>query len=258
LAVDGEQVGILIREGEEETDEALVDGVAAAAQLALANVRLQNQARQRIQELASSRRRLVEAADAERSRIHQELDIGVGQRLTKAEALLFGLADNGSPSDATLELVDEVRTVSVELSEFTAGIGSRSLVADGLGPAVAGLAQRSLIPIAIDIPADRWPTLVETTAYFVCSEGLANAAKHARASRISVRVTPQLGWLELEILDDGSGGADVADGSGLRGLADRVEAIGGSLRVEDRLGGGTRLLAALPFSGALGRSNEPS
>jgi signal transduction histidine kinase len=249
LEVDGERVGILIRDGQAETDEALVDGVAEATRLVLANVRLQNQARQRIQDLASSRLRLVEAADAERSRIHQELDIGVGQRLTKAEALLSGLAEDGVPSDATRELLDDVHSVTAELSDFAAGIGSGSLLADGLRRAVTGLVQRSPIPIDIDIPADRWPTLVETTAYFVLSEGLANAAKHAHASRITVHVTRRPVQLDLEILDDGIGGADTAGGSGIRGLADRVEAIGGFLRVEDRVSGGTRLVATLPLMG---------
>ena len=99
---------------------------------------------------------------------------------------------------------------------------------------------------------------METTAYFVCSEGLANAAKHARASRISVRVTRVAHHLDLEILDDGGGGADVAGGSGIRGLADRVEAIGGSLWVEDRPTGGTRLVAALPLVDALDPTLDPT
>ena len=251
LTVGGEQVGVLLREGDEETDEALADGVAVATRLALANARLQSQARERVQELARSRRRLVEAADAERSRIHRELEVGVGQRLDRADGLLSGLAEGGGgPVETTRELIDELRTVIAELDQFTLGIGSSSLVADGLRPAVARLARRSPISIDIDIPADRWPSLVEATAYFVCSEGLANAGKHAHAARISVRAARRGAFLDLEILDDGLGGADTAGGSGLRGLADRVEATGGSLRVEDRPTGGTRLLATLPLEGA--------
>ena len=136
-----------------ETDEALVDGVAVAAQLAIANARLQRQARRRIKDLASSRQRLVAAADEERSRIHQELDVGVGQRLAKAEALLSGASRNDEdPSDVTRELVDEVRSSMTELRELMAGIGAGSRVADGLGPAVARLVKGSPIPIDIDIP----------------------------------------------------------------------------------------------------------
>lgn len=251
LKVDGEQVGILISEGEAETDEALVKGVSAAARLALSNARLQMQARRRITELASSRRRLIDAADAERSRIHHELEIRVGRHLTSAEALLVGFAASGGPSAVTDELVDGLHGVTAELTEFTVGIGSGWVVADGLAAAVTRLAQHSSIPIDIDIPADRLPTLVETTAYFVCSEGLANAAKHARATRISVRAKQESGHLDLEVVDNGNGGADVAGGSGIRGLADRVEAIGGSLLVEDRPTGGTRLHAALPLEDAL-------
>ena len=123
---------------------------------------------------------------------------------------------------------------------------------------MARLAKGSPIPIDIDIPGDRWPPHVETTAYFVCCEGLANAAKHAHASRVSVRVGKQSGHLELEILDNGRGGADIAAGSGLRGLADRVEAIGGSLAVEARLSGGTRLVAVLPLIGAPEPAAGPS
>ena len=231
--MDGEQVGILIRAGEGETDEALVDGVAVAARLALANARLQNQARQRIQELAESRLRLVEAADAERSRIHQELDVGVGQRLTKAEALLSELAEDGDPSDATQELLDEVRSVNAELSDFTAGIGSGSLVADGLGPAVAGLVAALADPDRHRHPGGSLANARGDDSVFRLLRGT-RECRQARPcipdQRPRHATTCQL---DLEILDDGHGGADTAGGSGLRGLADRVEAIGGSLRVED-------------------------
>ena len=137
LAVDGEEVGILIRAGEVETDEALVEGVAAAAQLAIANARLQRQARRTINDLATSRQRLLAAADEERSRIDQELEVGVGQRLAKAERLLTQQAETDEEDQVSRKLVDELRLVSDELRELTDGLGAGSRVTGGLGPAVA-------------------------------------------------------------------------------------------------------------------------
>ena len=137
LAVDGEEVGILIRAGEVETDEALVEGVAAAAQLAIANARLQRQARRTINDLATSRQRLLAAADEERSRIDQELEVGVGQRLAKAERLLTQQSETDEEDQVSRKLVDELRLVSDELRELTDGLGAGSRVTGGLGPAVA-------------------------------------------------------------------------------------------------------------------------
>ena len=193
LAVDGEQVGILIRAGEGETDEALVDGVAAAAQLALANARLQRRPAAGSTSLAASRRRLVGAADAERSRIDQELEVGVGQRLAKAERLRSPATRNRRRTTESVRSSSTSFASSVaELREFIGrpwiGIarGRRARARRSPGSRSARRSRSTSTSLA-----DRWPTLVETTAYFVCSEGLANAAKHAHASRISVHVTQQ-------------------------------------------------------------------
>jgi signal transduction histidine kinase len=123
----------------------------------------------------------------------------------------------------------------------------RTLTEAGLAAALAELGEQSPVPVQVRVLAERLPTTVEAAVYFVCSEALANVAKHAKASQVGVRVERQGGLVVLEVQDDGVGGADPA-GSGLRGLADRVEALQGRLGVESPLGGGTRLLAEIPLS----------
>jgi hypothetical protein len=247
LTVGEERVGILIRDARTYVDDTLIDGVSAAAQLAIANARLHADARDGLRGLAASRRRVVEAADAERSRIRTELEEGMERRLATAERLLGGPGDDGrSPNDGR-SFVNEIRAIRAELAQLTLGIGSSVLLANGLAAAVAELVRSSSVPIELEIPARRWPGNVELTAYFVCSEGLANAARHSSATAIGVRVIDHLRLLEVEVVDNGIGGADPAGGSGLRGLADRVEAIGGALQVEGARSGGTRLIATLPL-----------
>ena len=240
LTSGANRIGVLVRNDTSETDEALVASVAAAAQLALTNARLQAETRRRIDELAASRRRLVEAADVQRSRINRELETGAELRLANAEALLTG------PGGDT-DLLDEARAAASMVREFARGIGATPLVRDGLVPAIGELVRRSPVPVSVELDTDRLPSVVETTAYFVCSEGLANVAKHARASRVTIHGRRRNGWFDLEIADDGVGGARLAGGTGLRGLADRVEALGGRLTIETRQGRGTRIGASLPL-----------
>ncbi len=134
-----------------------------------------------------------------------------------------------------------------QLAELSDGLGPASALADGLGPALDRLAAQSSVPAVADGPVGRLPPLVEATAFFVCSEGLANVAKHAHASRVSIRAREVDGRLFVEVVDDGVGGATPSPGSGLDGLRQRVETTGGRLTIEDRREGGTRLLAELPI-----------
>jgi signal transduction histidine kinase len=115
--------------------------------------------------------------------------------------------------------------------------------------ALSYLAERAPFPVDVTVPQERFPPAVEAAIYFVCSETLANTTKHAKASRVTIRITRTAGRLTVEVSDDGIGGADFSAGSGLRGLGDRVEALGGHLRLESPVGIGTRILAEIPFGG---------
>jgi signal transduction histidine kinase len=121
-----------------------------------------------------------------------------------------------------------------------------TLTEHGLGASVRELAERSPVTVEVAVPATRFPPTVEAAAYFICAESLTNVAKHAEASRVHIGITQENGQLTVVVVDDGVGGADPSRGSGLRGLCDRVEALGGSLAVESPPGGGTRVRAELP------------
>ena len=136
----------------------------------------------------------------------------------------------------------------VALHELGAGLHPRELTRHGLSHAVVSLAQRTPLPVDLEIPVDRFPEEIEAAAYFLCSEALANIAKYASASRAAVSVTVSEGVLLVEVADDGIGGADPAAGTGLRGLADRIEALGGTLTVESAPGRGTRLAGEIPLT----------
>jgi signal transduction histidine kinase len=145
-----------------------------------------------------------------------------------------------------------------DLRELSRGIHPAILSEAGVGPALRALARRSAVPVQLDVTANaRLPEPIEVAAYYVASEALANAAKHARASRIELSLAPHDGGLLLSIRDDGVGGADPARGSGLLGLMDRVEALGGSIRIRSRPGDGTHITAELPLELAMRESERP-
>ncbi|MFI6940816.1 nitrate- and nitrite sensing domain-containing protein [Streptomyces sp. NPDC050418] len=204
-------------------------------------------------QLAASRARVVAASDASRRRIERDLHDGVQQRLVSLQ-LELRTAETLAPdgSGELLGLLDHIghglQETFDELQRLSRGIHPAILSKGGLGPAVRALARRSAVPVELDlrIPRDRLPEPVEVAAYYVVSEALANTAKHARASVVTVRMTRGTESVELAIADDGVGGAEPAHGSGLVGLADRVEAIGGTLRVSSQAGEGTSLAVRLP------------
>jgi signal transduction histidine kinase len=142
--------------------------------------------------------------------------------------------------------VAELQAANEELRELVRGVYPAILTEDGLAAAVESLALRNPFPIDLDLLEGRFPAQVEATAYFVTCEGLANVAKHAQASRASVSIARRDGQLAVEIADDGVGGARPLEGSGLSGLADRVEALGGRLQVRSPPGEGTQVLAEIP------------
>jgi signal transduction histidine kinase len=247
---EGQAVAALVHDPAVQDDPGLVDAVAAAARLAASNARFQAEVRVQVAELRASRRRLVEAADEERRRLEQRLRDGAERRLVSLEQTLERARRQGRPeTDARIERA-RVRLAGtlVALHELSAGLHPRELTGHGLSQAVASLAQRTPLPVDLKIPVDRFPAEIEAAAYFLCSEALANITKYASASRAAVSVTVSECVLRVEVADDGIGGADPAAGTGLRGLADRIEALGGTLTVESAPGRGTRLAAELPLA----------
>jgi signal transduction histidine kinase len=249
---DGEEVAVLVHDPAVLDDPGLVEAVGRAARLAASNARLQAEVQAQVVELRASRLRLVRAGDEERRRLEQRLREGAARRLAALgpELERAGAADSGTH---TIVGIDRVRTqlerTLAELHELARGLHPRALTENGLAAALALLAERSPVPVELAVPAERLPEDIEAAAYFVCSEALANVAKYASASCVTVSVTASDGVAQFEIADDGVGGADPSRGTGLRGLADRVESLGGTLLVESPPGRGTRLVVELPLAG---------
>jgi len=245
LKHDGEEIGVLVHDEALGADRQLVDAVAAAARIAIANARLQAEARAQAAQLETSRRRIVEAADRQRRRLERELRLGPERLLERAAARLVGVA--GRPGgEAVAGLERELAEARQELRELAQGIRSTTLTEAGLMPTLASLAERSPIPVEVHGVVGRLAAPVEAALYFVCSEGLANAVKHAAATQVAIRVSESHESASVAVIDDGVGGADFQRGSGLAGLADRLDALGGRLRLESVPGAGTRLLAEAP------------
>ena len=204
-------------------------------------------------ELAASRRRIVAASDEARRRIERDLHDGTQQQLVSLGLAVRAAELNVPPERrdlrAELSRVATALAAAVEdLQEISRGIHPAILSAGGVGPALRTLARRSAIPVELDVTTDaRLPEPIEVAAYFVASEALANATKHAQASGIEVSLALRDGGLLLSIRDDGVGGADSGRGSGLVGLHDRVEALGGTIRIDSPAGGGTSLVVTLPL-----------
>jgi signal transduction histidine kinase len=249
VADGGTPVAALVHDPAALRDDTLARSVAAAVRLALANVRLQAEDAARVREVAASRRRLVEAGDEQRRRLREQLRGGAEQTLGEVSSDLAALAAGrqGEVAAALGALVAELDLARADLAGFARGVHPRALTEQGLGAALSELADQAAVPVVLDVPNRRFPGPQEAAAFFVCSEGLANVAKYAEASGARIRVAAIGPRLLVRVADDGRGGADPARGSGLRGLADRVEALGGRLSVASPLGVGTRLEAELPI-----------
>jgi len=245
----GERVGAIVHDRAQDTETVRAAGAAAA--LLLENQRLDAELRARLVELRASRARLVEAADGERRRLERDLHDGAQSRLV-ALALNLRLArlsvSDDSDTAALLDgSIDELRQSLKELRDLARGIHPAVLSERGLEPAVRALAARAPVPVEIvGQAAGRLPAAVETAAYFVVAEALTNVSKYAHAEHATVRVERIDGQLMVEVTDDGVGGASAAEGSGLRGLSDRVAALSGTLELSSPRGSGTRLRAQLP------------
>jgi PAS domain S-box-containing protein len=222
-----------------EGAEQRVGDFAELAAQALANAEARAQ-------LAASRARIVQAGDAARRRLERNLHDGAQQRLVSLSLTLRMAARRHGDDPLLLAAGEELSQALEELRELARGIHPAVLTEYGLQPALRALADRSTLPVELEYAVEgRLPPAVEAAAYYVASEALANVAKHAEASAVAVRVSAGEGRAAIEIADDGRGGADPA-GSGLRGLADRVEALSGRLYVTSVPGEGTTLRAEMP------------
>ena len=235
-------------------DPGLIAATTALLRLALDNERLAAEVQERLSQVRSSRARLVEAAEAERRRLERDLHDGAQQRLIAVALALQQArseAAKDSPGAGFLGRLDdtaaELLAAIDELRELARGIHPAVLTEDGLPVAVASLARRSSVPVELDVRIEgRLPAAVETVAYYVVAEALTNVTRHARARSAVVRMERNNGHLEIYVSDDGAGGADTSVGTGLRGLADRLDAISGTLSIESPPMGGTRLTARIP------------
>jgi signal transduction histidine kinase len=245
----GTPLGVVLHEPASEDHPDLLRRVVEAAGLAIEIVRLRVELRHQLDEVAASRARIVAAGDAERRRIERDLHDGAQQRLVSIGLALRHAQHELDPDAGPRETLDgalaEIAIAIRELRELARGLRPAQLDA-GLGPALHELAGRAALPVAVDATAERFPDVVETTAYFVACEGLTNATKHARASKVSFSAQRRNGSLVVCVADDGVGGAAPTEGSGLSGLLDRVGAHGGTLRIDSERGSGTRLIAELP------------
>ena len=248
---NGDRVAALIHDPALSGEPELLEAVSAAAGIAIENGRLHVELRARLEELRGSRSRIVEAGQKERQRLERNLHDGAQQRLIALSLDLSLLEQElGNEGGAGMRLAQarrEIATSLGELREVAQGIHPAVVSGHGLAVALEQLAARAPVPVRLTVAVDgRLPEPVEVAAYYLVSESLANVAKHARASSATVSVNRGGGQVVVEIVDDGIGGADTERGSGLRGLADRVEALGGWLRVWSPTGGGTHVKAEMP------------
>jgi signal transduction histidine kinase len=248
---DGEHVAVLVHVAALAYEPELLEIVCAAADIALEQERLQAELKARADELVGSRARIVEAGDTARRRLERDLHDGAQQRLVSL-AIALRRAESRIQADpqAAEQLVasarEELAQSLSELRELARGIHP-AVLDQGLTIALDSLATRSTVPVSLAVDlTDRLPEPVETAAYFVASEALANVGKYAHASSVTITVSRHDGLAVIAVADDGVGGADDNLGSGLRGLADRVEALGGRLQVVSPSGSGTVLTAELP------------
>ena len=244
VETDGAPTAVLVHDPAALRSPHLADAVVAAVRLVLDNVRLRDDIRARVREVEASRDRLLRARDDERRQLESRLRAGVGRRLDASALALAGMEDD--PDELVAGLPGELERTRAELRRFATGLHPPDLDGGGLAAAVPELAARAPIPVEVSLTCGRLEPALELCAWFVCSEGLANVVKHSGAGSAAIVVERTLHEVVVTIDDAGRGGADPSAGRGLRGLAARVEAVGGRLEVDTRPGGGTRLRATLP------------
>jgi signal transduction histidine kinase len=249
---EGRPVAAIVHDADLAQERDLVQAVGAAAALTLENERLDAELRAHVDELRASRARIVTAGYAERQRLERDLHDGAQQRLMALGINLRLARDRiGSDAQEAAALLDasleELKEATAELRELARGIHPALLTDRGLQAALNGLAGRSPVPVElVATPHERLPSSVESAVYFVVAEALTNVARYARARTVSVAVVRRNGQVDVKVCDDGVGGADPAQGSGLRGLSDRVAALDGRLELTSANGDGTTVRARIP------------
>ena len=258
----GQAVTILERNGVREAaivhdailldEPGLIAAVASAMRLAVENDRLTAEVQEQLQDVRASRARIVEAGDVERRRVERDLHDGAQQRLISLSLELrvarSKLGEGGDPAvrQSLDRAADEAQAALSELRDLALGIHPLILTESGLGEAIESLADRTSVDVSVDVGPERYSPAVEGAAYFVISEALVNVTKYAKATKATVRVKSLGDHMTIEVDDDGIGGADPQAGSGLRGLADRLAALDGTITVVSPVGGGTKISAQIP------------
>ena len=261
IELNGSRVAAIVHDASLSDEPELVRTAGAAARLGLERERLEAALRAHILELSASRTRIIEAGDAERRRVERDLHDGAQQRLVSLLLTLrLARRNRQADPDATDALLDQVERDLTDalgdLRDLAQGILPPALTDRGLGAAVQELARRCPITVSIDeMPDRRLPDSVETAAYFVIAEALTNAVKHAHTDHARIRASVHDGCAVVQVADSGIGGAD-DNGSGVRGLADRVGALHGRLEVRSEPGQGTTLRAVIPIDTATGEARE--
>jgi signal transduction histidine kinase len=240
-----EPLAVIVHDATALDDAGLVNAVAAATRLSRANERLRSEAVERVTSLADSRRRIVEAGDTQRQRLERDLRDRVRAPLEQIGTLLHSIQER-SPAPILGELQLELAQACRELDDFGRGLHPRILTEQGLKAAISSLHASAPLAIEVSLGELELPQATATTVYYVCTEALANVAKHAHASNVWIDIAVLDDRVVATIVDDGIGGADASEGSGLRGLMDRVESVEGRLTVSARPGGGTRVEASIP------------
>jgi signal transduction histidine kinase len=248
---NGVRIAAMVHDPSLRDEPELLDAVAAGAGMALENAQLQAELRARLEELRGSRARIMEAGLKERQRLERNLHDGAQQRLIalslELSLLEEEMEDDPVASGRLVQARREIASSLAELREVALGLHPAVVSGHGLEVALEQLAAHAAVPVRLRVAiGTRLPEELEVAAYYLVSESLANVGKYAQASTATVEVTRRATDVVVEITDDGIGGADEARGSGLRGLADRVEALGGRLRVWSPVGGGTRVRAEIP------------
>ncbi len=245
----GEHLAVVLLDPTLERRTDIVDAAVRAAALNLENARLHAELLAQVHELAQSRTRIVEAGVAQRRQVERDLHDGAQQRLL-ALAATIGRARNAAADPAVQALMEqargELRQALKELRDLARGIHPAVLEQVGLAAAVEAVAEAMPLPVHVTVDTGRLPAAIESTAYFVVCEALANIVKHADATRAGVTVHRDDGMIHVTVTDDGTGGATVSPAGGLAGLTDRVAALGGRLTLDSPAGAGTRLTVELP------------